>query len=497
MVRSQLCIFLVCLLPFRGNSAGYLNNPDSCASAVDLSIFFTAATGVVQTTDTYDNTNAAAEAGEPVPPCFAETGTDAAVNNSLWFTFTADGGLFHIETVRCNAGAQYITGGDTQMAVFQGNHCDSLVLTGCNEDLYVDNNPNTDFRAGLDIQTVAGQTYYLMIDGYASGGVAASGLFCIEITRIESVTCEQAAAGTFQIANNGFLCKGDNLLNALTFDAASFVIPVNQPLAGMSWALTAQPIPDGVWPGNIPGIISTPLSTQVLPVSLQNNIPSSVPLVYYFTPVVVGGAVLINPNADAKLPNLDVAAGCFELGETQVLTLVPVLEALEGIAVATPATAGQNNGSVHLQLEGGYPATVNNPDLYRFVWNTGDTTAYLNNLGAGTYTVTISDPSGCTDDLVLTAQVVVSANEQSLVTNLRIHPNPARADFRMYLHLQRSVALEIEIVDALGQTMDRFEAGNRDFLEQEFNLSGYSGGVYFVRVLADGQSLIRRIVVQP
>lgn len=383
------------------------------------------------------------------------------------------------------------------MAVFQGNSCGNLISVACNEDLYDDNNPVTDFRAGLDLETVAGQKYYLMIDGYTSGGITAKGRFCIQITRIEAVTCEDAAVGTFEIGNNGFLCKGANLLNTLTFDAASFVIPVNEPLAGMSWVMTAQPIPEGVWPGSIPGVMSTPLSSQVLPLNMQNNFPSSVPTVFYLTPVVVGGATLINPEVAAKLPNLDISAGCYELGATKKLTLVPTLEPLEGIATAVAASPGQNNGGVLLQVEGGYPELVNTPSLYKFLWNTGDTTSYLSGVGPGTYTVTIADPTGCTGAISLTADVTVPIHEQHLATTFLLHPNPAKDMVTFTANFQGTTDVEIELSNTLGQLLQRVDLGKINNLDYSFDLKPFNEGVYIFRVIANGQSATKRILLQP
>lgn len=473
-----------------------LSNPDNCGTAPDISAFFNAPVGVVQMSGTYDNTLATSDPDDPAPGCFAETGGVAPVNNSLWFTFTTNGGLFHLETIPCNTGGQYISGGDTQMAVFQGPDCHSLTQVSCNEDLYADSDPATDYRAGLNLFTVAGQTYYLLIDGFASGTTVASGQFCIQIERVATISCAQAAAGNYEIENNGFLCKGQNLLNALSFDAASFVIPNEQALSGMSWALTNQPIPSGMWPGSIPGIISTTLSTQVLPVNLQNNITSSEPMVFYFTPVVVGGATLINPEAPAKLPNLDISSGCYALGATQVLTLVPVLEPLQGQAIAIPATAGQQNGAVTLVLNGGYPATVANSALYQFEWSTGATTASLNNLSAGVYTVVVSDPSACISSIMLTADVVVPSKEPYEGWDFQISPNPAADKVLLNLQLPEAKDVEICLLDIYGQIWQHLEENNIQHLERAIYLDKCPQGLYFVQVKSGERVAMKKILVQ-
>ncbi len=59
-------------------------------------------------------------------------------------------------------------------------------------------------------------------------------------------------------------------------------------------------------------------------------------------------------------------------------------------AVATQATCGLNNGKVTTTVIGGTPN-------YTYQWSGGQgTAANLNNVGAGTYTVTVTDSKGCT-----------------------------------------------------------------------------------------------------
>lgn len=50
--------------------------------------------------------------------------------------------------------------------------------------------------------------------------------------------------------------------------------------------------------------------------------------------------------------------------------------------------SGQNNGSITLHVPSGLGA-------YRYRWSNGDTTLTINNLGAGTYSVTLTDGAGC------------------------------------------------------------------------------------------------------
>jgi hypothetical protein len=54
-----------------------------------------------------------------------------------------------------------------------------------------------------------------------------------------------------------------------------------------------------------------------------------------------------------------------------------------------PLCTGDENGFIKISVSGGTAP-------YSFLWNTGDTTSFIDNLGTGTYSVTVTDANGCT-----------------------------------------------------------------------------------------------------
>ncbi|MCO6486596.1 MAG: hypothetical protein J5I41_12550, partial [Saprospiraceae bacterium] len=81
------------------------------------------------------------------------------------------------------------------------------------------------------------------------------------------------------------------------------------------------------------------------------------------------------------------ANGCtaqmsFELQDPEVIEI--------DAAVELPDCAGGETGSILLSVTGGTPG-------YSYLWNTGDTGPVLDNLPAGTYSVTVTDANGCTE----------------------------------------------------------------------------------------------------
>ena len=79
-----------------------------------------------------------------------------------------------------------------------------------------------------------------------------------------------------------------------------------------------------------------------------------------------------------------VATATITLGEPAVLVL--------SIAGTDPSCNGGSNGSANLTVSGGSPG-------YNYLWSNGPISEDITNVVAGTYTVTVTDLNGCTDNI--------------------------------------------------------------------------------------------------
>ena len=75
------------------------------------------------------------------------------------------------------------------------------------------------------------------------------------------------------------------------------------------------------------------------------------------------------------------------LRRSTILDLKTRLET-NNISIKDEQCAGDNNGSIRLDIQGGTPP-------YNYLWNTGQRPAELNSLSAGTYAVTVTDQERC------------------------------------------------------------------------------------------------------
>ena len=469
---------------------------DFCNSAVDLSQYFGQANGVAQTTELYDNSSATVDGTDNAGSCWGENNVD----NSMWYTFTGDGGMYHIETVPCTAtnyiGTAQDLEGDTQIAIYTGEECDDLTEIYCAEDLFATGDP--DWRAGLDIETEAGVDYYMLVDGFNAAGTIAVGEFCVEITQLASIGCADAVVGNHTLDNNGFLCFGDNLNQISMPDVGSFVIPNNGPVAGMCWTITTDPVPSNMWPGDIAGVASTVFNPEVIITSLPNDGTAFPAGTYYLTPVVVGGADLIDPAGLARIFNVDPTNGCYFVGESLPVTLLPELDDLFALSSVTDETPPGNNGAIELAVSGGIAEVLGDPSLYLFNWSNGEATQDISGLTGGMYTVTISDPTGCVADFTLSITVgtSVSTTDPASVKSLVIAPNPTSSDAFVRLDLENSEDVRLELTNTLGQIVRTHNAGNVQNLNYQLNMVDMPAGTYLLRVTIGNESAVRRVVVQ-
>lgn len=472
--------------------AAVVPNVDICDVAVELTQYFGAAIGSVQTTGLQNNTTATASSTDPAVTCWNEeiSGTTDIVDKSMWYTFAGDGKYYHIETVPCNA-TNYIGGagdpGDTQMLIYSGESCDDLTEIACNDDLY--NTGDPDWRSGLDLQTEAGANYYMMIDGFNFQGQIATGQYCIEITQKASVTCADGAVGAYEVASP-YLCEGAQLADLITLDEASFILPNEGEQAGLSWAVSGAALDGSVYPADdqnyigSTGVIAAPFSVSLL------NDGSFNPGIYYITPVVIGGGTTIDPTiTPVRLENIDVSNGCYYVGQSTQIFVLPTLTDIT-------ATVTTGNGSVDLTPAGGLGELLGDETLYTYQWSNGATTQDLNGVPAGTYTCIVNDVSGCAFETVVTAQVTVGTKDPASVQTFTVSPNPTTGKVMVSLALATASDVRVDVLNTLGQTIQSQNFDNVNRLNQSVELGNVPQGSYLLRVTVDGETAIRRVVVQ-
>lgn len=128
--------------------------------------------------------------------------------------------------------------------------------------------------------------------------------------------------------------------------------------------------------------------------------------------VIVGNTATVNGLApgDYRLDIVDRnGTGCSISTPTQTIGSPP--EIIPSANITNTLCNGDSNGEIDLSVTGGVAP-------YTYSWSNGATTQDINGLSAGTYTVTITDNSGCTDveSFTVTEPAVLTINPS--VTNV-------------------------------------------------------------------------------
>ncbi len=177
--------------------------------------------------------------------------------------------------------------------------------------------------------------------------------------------------------------------------------------------------------------------------------------------------------------------GCITVKNFTVAEVPPV--SLSAI-VTDVSESGASNGSIVLQV-------TNGTSPYTYLWSNGTTGSTLENITAGTYSVTVTDAGGCTLSESFEVLITLGANEPSLLAHLSLTPNPTVDNAILDLKLKKPASLRIEIRNATGVRV--WEQAPVSVTESKIplRLANYPPGVYTVYVWIDNEVVIRKLAV--
>ncbi len=150
------------------------------------------------------------------------------------------------------------------------------------------------------------------------------------------------------------------------------------------------------------------------------------------------------------------------------------------MSVADASCAICNDGAASATVTGGIVP-------YSYQWSTSpvQTNETATGLLPGTYTVIITDSNSCSvsDSITISYPTGITGNS---TTHFEIYPNPS-ADGLLTFELDNTYFTKVELIDVLGKILIVKENFDSKFT---LDLSGYSEGVYFVRLYSssDGEA---------
>ncbi len=154
--------------------------------------------------------------------------------------------------------------------------------------------------------------------------------------------------------------------------------------------------------------------------------------------------------------------GCTDEVQVQVASY-PALDVVIGEILNSN---GGDNGSIALTIGGGEPP-------YSILWNTGDTTALLDSIGPGIYSVLVTDANECQGSAV---QNIIDLGMEKLLDGVEFYPNPVEG----LLQIRTGSAGSYEVYNAMG---DRVSFGLLTTGQNSIDLHALSTGLYVVQML--------------
>jgi len=175
------------------------------------------------------------------------------------------------------------------------------------------------------------------------------------------------------------------------------------------------------------------------------------------------------------------ATGC---QQNQIFTVTapdPVLLDCSG----TPESNGVD-GFVQVSVSGGIAP-------YQYIWSTGDTGSFVQEITNGSYDVTVTDQNGCSS--ICTVDLIPTNTEMPAnFATLDVFPNPASEQLFIQANLLESESVNLSLVNLIGQAVWTANT-NGTAIQQIIEVADLAAGTYLLRLETAKGSAVRKVVI--
>ncbi|MEM9932829.1 MAG: choice-of-anchor J domain-containing protein [Bacteroidota bacterium] len=166
-------------------------------------------------------------------------------------------------------------------------------------------------------------------------------------------------------------------------------------------------------------------------------------------------------------------------GLENALVIRPNLNACANFKVSatTSPDGGTGDGSATLTVEGGTAPIT-------YSWSSGQSTATVDGLATGTYTVTVSDGSGCSSVIEVVIGTTTSVEEllEAGIQELALYPVPATNSLTLDMEFSQPTAVQLRMLDLQGRVLRQLSTTKQSTRSQQFSIRDLSSGIYFLQV---------------
>ena len=136
-------------------------------------------------------------------------------------------------------------------------------------------------------------------------------------------------------------------------------------------------------------------------------------------------------------------------------------------------------------------------DYIEYFWNNGQEGRTLNNVGTGTYVLTMKDVFGCSFETPINIGLLSKRMDELTSEQFSVYPNPTKGVLKLELNLDQTENIQVNLFNLNGQLIHTIDAGKTNLYSEELNFSAQPAGVYFLQIITPSAIGAKRIILHP
>lgn len=246
-------------------------------------------------------------------------------------------------------------------------------------------------------------------------------------------------------------------------------------------------------------------------VQLSANAPAGITRVFWYNDPTTSGVLTFGNNYNRSLNETDtfyIASqkdSCFSAPRIPVIGVIAEFPETGYSAMDTVIcndTTFYINGGANIGLNATYKWSSNDPSADgKTIQTVGVDPKRLNLNTRYFYTVELNSNANCktvgdTAWITITDSCKVGLKENSTIGNLSVFPNPTNGNVTLQIETDQANQASLQIISMRGEIIFEEPSFNTLGYTKTFDLSSYSKGIYYMKVISDKGSIVKKVVLQ-